>query len=151
MKPSTTLGEARTTKKESSQAKTSLDTQSTKFEKLGEGVPSLSALQLKYLNDADKLADDHEKLIEQILEDEEQLIFKHNASCKEGIQIVEKEMALLKEVDKPGSDVEQYVEKLDQVLVMKIKKMIELRKSVLEFYKNIKTEQLLNQLFQENQ
>jgi len=56
------------------------------------------------------LADDHEKLIEQILEDEEQLIFKHNSSCKETIQIVEKEMQILKEVDKPGSDVENYVQ-----------------------------------------
>jgi len=36
---------------------------------------------------------------------------------------VEKEMALLKEVDKPGSDVEQYVEKLDEILVLKIAKM----------------------------
>jgi len=73
------------------------------------------------------LADDHEKLIEQILEDEEQLIFKHNSSCKESIQIVEKEMLLLKEVDKPGSDVEQYVEKLDSIMMMKINKMNELR------------------------
>jgi len=32
-------------------------------------------------------------------------------------------MALLKEVDKPGSDVEQYVEKLDEILVLKIAKM----------------------------
>ena len=73
------------------------------------------------------MADDHEKLIEQILEDEEQLIFKHNSSCKESIQIVEKEMLLLKEVDKPGSDVEQYVEKLDSIMMMKINKMNELR------------------------
>jgi len=29
-------------------------------------------------------------------------------------------MAILKEVDKPGSDVEQYVEKLDEILLKKI-------------------------------
>jgi kinesin family protein 2/24 len=49
-------------------------------------------------------------------------------------------MAILKEVDKPGSDVENYVEKLDQILIGKIEKMEELRKNVLDFYKNIKTE-----------
>ena len=53
-------------------------------------------------------------------------------------------MGLLKEVDKPGSDVEQYVEKLDSILSMKINKMNDLRQHVLDFYKNIKTEQILN-------
>ena len=101
----------------------------------------MDSLQKKYANNYEALADEHEKLIEQILEDEEQLIFKHNTSCKESIQIVEKEMAILKEVDKPGSDVENYVEKLDQILLGKIEKMEELRKNVLDFYKNIKTEQ----------
>ena len=43
----------------------------------------------KYKDNHDQLGEDHEKLIEQILEDEEMLIFKHNASCKESIQIVE--------------------------------------------------------------
>jgi kinesin family member 2/24 len=80
-------------------------------------VPTYESLQKKYNNDFNSLAEDHEKLIEQILEDEEQLIFKHNASCKDSIQVVEKEMAILKEVDKPGSDVEQYVKKLDDILL----------------------------------
>ena len=111
----------------------------------------MDSLQKKYANNYEALADEHEKLIEQILEDEEQLIFKHNTSCKESIQIVEKEMAILKEVDKPGSDVENYVEKLDQILLGKIEKMEELRKNVLDFYKNIKTEQQLNQIFQQFQ
>ena len=105
----------------------------------------------KYNNDFDKLGEDHEKLIEQILEDEEQLIFKHNASCKESVQIVEQEMQLLKEVDKPGSEVEKYVVKLDEILLNKIKKLETLRKDVHEFYKNIKTEEMLNTLFQQHQ
>ena len=80
-------------------------------------MPTYESLQKKYNNDFNSLAEDHEKLIEQILEDEEQLIFKHNASCKDAIQVVEKEMGILKEVDKPGSDVEQYVKKLDDILL----------------------------------
>lgn len=57
-------------------------------------------------------------------------------------------MQILKEVDKPGSDVENYVQQLDKILVQKIEKMEELRRNVLDFYKNIKTEQQLNQIFQ---
>jgi kinesin family protein 2/24 len=56
-------------------------------------------------------------------------------------------MAILKEVDKPGSDVEKYIEKLDTILLQKINKMEEMRGQVLTFYKNIKTEQQLNKLF----
>jgi hypothetical protein len=37
-------------------------------------------------------------------------------------------MSILKEVDKPGSDVESYVEKLDKVLIKKIDMMNDLRK-----------------------
>jgi hypothetical protein len=50
-------------------------------------------------------------------------------------------MLILKEVDKPGSDVENYVEKLDKVLIRKIDMMMDLRKQLLDFYKNIKTEE----------
>lgn len=50
-------------------------------------------------------------------------------------------MIILKEVDKPGSDVESYIEKLDKILLKKINMMTELRLQVLDFYKNIKTEE----------
>lgn len=43
------------------------------------------------------------------------------------IKIVEEEMNILKEVDKPGSDVESYIEKLDKILLKKIDMMSELR------------------------
>ena len=50
-------------------------------------------------------------------------------------------MSILKEVDKPGSDVEAYVVKLDKILLQKIDMMTGLRKTLLDFYKNIKTEE----------
>ena len=50
-------------------------------------------------------------------------------------------MNILKEVDKPGSDVESYIEKLDKILLKKIDMMTDLRMQVLEFYRNIKTEE----------
>lgn len=50
-------------------------------------------------------------------------------------------------MDKPGSEVEKYVVKLDEILLSKIKKLEALRKDVHEFYKNIKTEEMLNTLY----
>jgi len=49
-------------------------------------------------------------------------------------------MAILKDVDKPGSDVVKYIEKLDTIILQKISKMEALRNQVVDFYKNIKTE-----------
>jgi len=60
-------------------------------------------------------------------------------------------MAILKEVDKPGSDVENYVMKLDKVLIKKIDMMNDLRRQLLDFYKNIKTEEQMAKLFHEMQ
>ena len=60
-------------------------------------------------------------------------------------------MQILKEVDKPGSDVQTYVEKLDKILVNKIKLMTGLRRQLLDFYKNIKTEEQMLKLFHEMQ
>lgn len=60
-------------------------------------------------------------------------------------------MSILKEVDKPGSDVGQYVQSLDKILVKKIEMMTNLRKQLIDFYKNIKTEEQLAQLFHEMQ
>ena len=56
-----------------------------------------------------KLGEEHEKLIEQILVDEEYLIIQHNTNCKKQIKIVEEEMSILKDVGEPGSDVMNYV------------------------------------------
>ena len=64
----------------------------------------------------DDLCNDHEQLIEQILEEEEQLIHSHRSHIDEVVSIVKEEMTLLNEVDKPGSDVEVYAKGLDQVL-----------------------------------
>ena len=69
--------------------------------------------------------------------------------CKKSVKIVEEEMKLVKQVDQPGSDVEDYVKKLDKILVQKIDMMTDLRKQVLDFYKNLKTEEQIAKLFHE--
>ena len=56
--------------------------QAPKRERLGDGVPTFNDVSVKYANNVEQLGEDHERIIEQILEEEEQLIFKHNTSCK---------------------------------------------------------------------
>ena len=110
-------------------------------------MPTFEELKQKYQSNMDQLGQEHETLIEKILEEEEQLIFQHNATCKKSIKIVEDEMKILKGVDQPGSDVEAYVVKLDKILVQKIEMMTDLRKQLLDFYKNLKTEEQIARLF----
>ena len=44
------------------------------------------------------------------------------------VDLVKQEMQLLNEVDKPGSEVSEYVSNLDKVLLEKIKLIEEMRK-----------------------
>ena len=92
------------------------------------------------------MTEDHEDLIERILQEEERLIGKHNNSCKETIKNVEKEMNILKKVGNPDSDVKEYLESLDQILVSKITMLVDLRNNVLNFYRDVKSEEKMAKL-----
>lgn len=58
-------------------------------------------------------------------------------------------MVLLNEVDKPGSDVEEYVTNLDQMLLKKIQMIQETRSQLVTFHKHLKTEESLSKLYQQ--
>ena len=64
---------------------------------------------------------------------------------------VKDEMTLLNEVDKPGSDVEEYAKNLDKVLLSKIKIITGLREKLLTFYSHLKTEEQMSKLYNHNQ
>ena len=74
------------------------------------------------------------------------LIQAHNSSCKGTIKIIEEEMSILKQVDQQGSDVEQYIHKLDTILKRKIDMMVDLRKKAHDLFKNLKTEENMAKL-----
>ncbi len=54
-----------------------------------------------------------------ILSEEEDLIENHKQHVNEIINIEKDEMNLISDVDKSGSDVESYIEKLDNMLLQK--------------------------------
>ena len=114
-------------------------------------VQTESQLERKYGRNVEDLCNDHEQLIEQILEEEEQLIHSHRGHIDEVVDIVKEEMTLLNEVDKPGSDVEVYARGLDRVLLKKMQIISELREKLLNFYSHLKTEEHMSKLFERNQ
>lgn len=60
---------------------------------------------------------------------------------------MKKEMVLLNEVDKPGSDVEDYVNNLDRLLIDKISMIESMRKQLVDFHKHLKTEECMSKLY----
>ena len=57
-------------------------------------------------------------------------------------------MTLLNQVDKPGSDVQQYVADLDKHLLNKIGLIVKLREQLLNFHKHLKTEEKMSSLYE---
>jgi len=82
-----------------------------------------------------------------ILEEEEELISSHRQHIDDVVDLVKQEMMLLSEVDKPGSDVEEYVSSLDAILVHKMELIQVVRQRLLTFHKHLKTEEGLSKLF----
>ena len=58
-------------------------------------------------------------------------------------------MMLLHEVDKPGSDVDEYVDSLDAILAHKMDLVAGLRNRLLKFREHLKEEELLSKKFYE--
>ena len=87
--------------------------------------------------------------LEQILEEEETLINGHRHHIDDVVDLVKQEMMLLHEVDQPGSDVEDYVNKLDAILVHKMQIISDVRTKLLTFHKHLKTEEVLSKLYQQ--
>lgn len=76
---------------------------------------------------------DHNKLIGMILTEEEDLIDMHKQHVDEIINCEKTEMQLISEVDKSGSDVEEYVKQLDKLLLKKMSMICNMRKKLVDF------------------
>lgn len=103
---------------------------------------------MRYQNNTAQLCTDHEKIIEKILEEEESLISNHRTQIDKVVEIVQSEMELLNQVDKPGSDVQKYVQDLDKYLLSKISVITSLRTQLLAFHTHLKTEEMMSNLYE---
>lgn len=94
--------------------------------------------------DDDEEMSRHEDLMDTILEEEEQLITAHRMQIEETMDVVRREMALLTEVDQPGSMIDKYVEKLEMILNQKMEKIVDLKGKLGRFKEHLKEEELMS-------
>lgn len=94
--------------------------------------------------DADGLAERHDELMDSILLEEENLVAFHRAKLEEDMEAMRQEMALLQEVDKPGSNIDQYVEQMTALLEIKRQGIQELQSKLDIFKAKLKEEEQLS-------
>lgn len=82
-------------------------------------MPNYAEMEHNYGTNLEQMYQDHNKLIGMILSEEEDLIECHKQHVNEIINIEKDEMNLISDVDKSGSDVEKYIQSLDEKLVQK--------------------------------
>ena len=93
---------------------------------------------------ASEMAAAHDDLINVILEEEEEVVSAHRAQIEKAMELVKKEMGLLAEVDKPGSAIDVYVERLAEVLERKAASIAELAAKVKTFRAHLRQEETLS-------
>lgn len=93
------------------------------------------------------LAREHDKLIGQILAEEEELISAHRGHVDAMVELMKEEYDLVNDVDQPGSMVEDYVDGLDRVLDIQLTSVQELVERARTFYNHLAQEDALSKQF----
>eukprot|EP00743_Colponemidia_sp_Colp-15_P005343 GILK01005745.1.p1 GENE.GILK01005745.1~~GILK01005745.1.p1 ORF type:complete len:746 (+),score=105.33 GILK01005745.1:202-2439(+) len=99
------------------------------------------------IDSLDAMAREHEALIGQILQEEEDLIAMHRQHIDDMMELMKQEMLLLNAVDRPGSDVDEYVNGLDALLAHKMDAMTALRGRLAGFQDDLRKEETLSKHF----
>ena len=93
----------------------------------------------------------HEELINQILKEEDNFINEHKNHIDNMVQSLKDEMTGLHEVEKPGSNIEQYTNNLDKLLTNEIQTIMKLKTKLNKFRVLLKDESALAKLFEEEE
>ena len=93
----------------------------------------------------------HEELINQILKEEDNFINEHKNHIDNMVQSLKDEMTGLHEVEKPGSNIEQYTSNLDKLLTKEIETIMKLKTKLNKFRVLLKDESALAKLFEEEE
>ena len=63
------------------------------------------------------------------------------------MDIIKQDMGILQNVEEPQSDIEEYVDKLDNILMKKMEHILGLRSKLATFYRHLKKEENLQKLY----
>jgi kinesin family member 2/24 len=96
---------------------------------------------------AKSIAEQHEHLIQCILSEETELVAQHKRHVDKNVESIKSEMALLQNVDQPNSDVNKYVERLNDLLSMKAEEIAILRGKLRTFSEHIEQEKTMSAEF----
>ena len=95
-----------------------------------------------------QICEQHERLIEIILSEEEDLIGTHRNYVDRNAENIKLEMGLLQCVDQPNSDVNEYVIKLNSLLSQKANDIAILRGKLRQFSEHLQQEKTISAEFQ---
>jgi hypothetical protein len=105
-------------------------------------------IEIKNDEEYNKLSQIHEELIDEILKGEDEFINDHKSHIDNMVECIKNEMNFIHEVDKPGSDIEEYTSNLDKLLLKEIQTISNLRNKLTKFHIMIKDENALANLFE---
>jgi kinesin family protein 2/24 len=95
----------------------------------------------------EKLGEEHEKLVGKILVEEEDLVGTHRKLIDDMVDLIKVQMGMLNEVDKPGSDVQQYIRDLESVLSQKEMQIANVKRKLKTFKSHLQAEEELSKQF----
>ncbi len=99
---------------------------------------------------ADQLCEEHEKLIDVILNEEEDLISSHKGCVDRCVESIKTEMALIQQVDQPNSDVNEYVTRLGVILSERADEIAVLRGKLRQFAEHLQQEKEISSRFEKS-
>ena len=112
-----------------------------------EYISQYNNIEIKNDEEYKQLFSKHEELINNILKEEDVFICDHKSHIDNMVESIKEEMKFLHEVDKPGSDIEEYTNNLDKLLLNEIKEITKLRGRLNKFRIMLKDEESLANIF----
>jgi kinesin family protein 2/24 len=93
------------------------------------------------------MSEGHEKLINVILAEEEEIINAHKEHIDDMVGIIKQEMNILHEVDQPGSDVDEYTNALKNFLEQQVKCISQMKERLGKFTQHLRMEEEISKKF----
>ena len=107
--------------------------------------------QIKNDEEYQKVSNIHEDLINVILKEEDNFITEHKNHIDSMVKTIKDEMSGIHEVEKPGSNIEEYTDNLDKLLSKEIESIMNLKNRLNKFRILLKDESALANLFEDEE
>ena len=107
--------------------------------------------EIKNDEEYQEISNIHGDLINNILKEEDNFITEHKNHIDNMVESIKDEMNYLHEVDKPGSNIEEYTNNLDKLLTKEIETITNLKNRLNKFRIMLKDESALANLFEDEE